>query len=58
MTRRFAGSDLVRSARAIAESVLAAWPELIPARDGPTRDAGRLAGRDPDEAGSRASGRR
>jgi len=31
MTRRFAGSDLVRSTRAIAESVLASWPSLIPA---------------------------
>ena len=31
LTRRFAGSDLVRSVRATAESVLAAWPELVPA---------------------------
>ena len=31
LTRRFAGSDLVRTARATAESVLAAWPELVPA---------------------------
>ena len=31
MTRRFAGSDLVRSTRAVAESVLTSWPELIPA---------------------------
>jgi len=31
MTRRFAGSDLIRSTRAIAESVLASWPSLIPA---------------------------
>ena len=30
MTRRFAGSDLVRSTRATAESVLASWPSLIP----------------------------
>ena len=30
LTRRFAGSDLVRTARATAESVLAAWPELVP----------------------------
>jgi len=30
MTRRFAGSDLVRSTRVIAESVLASWPALIP----------------------------
>lgn len=31
MTRRLAGSELVRSARSIAESVLATWPALIPA---------------------------
>ena len=37
MTRRFAGSDLVRSTRAIAESVLTSWPALIPAA---TPDAG------------------
>ena len=30
LTRRFTGSDLVRTARATAESVLAAWPELVP----------------------------
>ena len=30
LTRRFAGSELVRSVRAIAESVLAGWPELLP----------------------------
>ena len=28
LTRRFAGSDLVRSVRATAEAVLAGWPEL------------------------------
>jgi len=31
MTRRFAGSDLVRAARSVAESVLTSWPSLIPA---------------------------
>jgi len=30
LTRRFAGSELVRSVRATAESVLAGWPELLP----------------------------
>ena len=30
LTRRFAGSDLVRTARATAESVLATWLELVP----------------------------
>ena len=30
LTRRFAGSDLVRSVRETAESVLATWPELQP----------------------------
>ena len=29
LTRRFTGSDLVRTARATAESVLATWPELV-----------------------------
>jgi len=29
-TRRLAGSDLVRSARTVAESVLASWPSLLP----------------------------
>ena len=31
LTRRFAGSELVRSVRATAESVLATWPDLTPA---------------------------
>jgi len=30
LTRRFAGSELVRSVRATAEAVLAGWPELLP----------------------------
>ena len=30
LTRRFTGSDLVRTVRTTAESVLAAWPELVP----------------------------
>jgi hypothetical protein len=30
LTRRFAGSDLVRSVRATAEAVLTGWPELLP----------------------------
>lgn len=29
-TRRLAGSDLIRSARTVAESVLASWPSLLP----------------------------
>ena len=29
LTRRFTGSDLVRTARSLAESVLATWPELV-----------------------------
>ncbi|ACV79109.1 hypothetical protein [Nakamurella multipartita] len=29
-TRRLAGSDLIRSARSVAESVLAQWPSLLP----------------------------
>jgi len=33
LTRRFAGSDLVRSVRETAESVLASWPELRPIAD-------------------------
>jgi hypothetical protein len=33
VTRRLAGSDLVRSARSIAESVLATWPALAAAAD-------------------------
>ena len=36
LTRRFAGSELVRSVRATAESVLAGWPDLLPPNaDGP-----------------------
>ena len=31
LTRRFAGSELVRSVRATAQSVLATWPDLTPA---------------------------
>jgi hypothetical protein len=30
LTRRFAGSELVRSVRATAEAVLTGWPELLP----------------------------
>jgi len=44
MTRRFAGSDLVRSTRAIAESVLASWPALVPAT--PAGAGGSAAGSD------------
>jgi hypothetical protein len=29
VTRRLAGSELLRSARAVAESVLSTWPELV-----------------------------
>lgn len=34
VTRRLAGSDLIRSARSVAESVLASWPVLVPPRPG------------------------
>jgi hypothetical protein len=30
LTRRLAGSSLLRSARSIAETALATWPQLIP----------------------------
>ena len=54
MTRRFAGSDLVRSARAVAESVLASWPALIPAADAPhLARAAPPAGSDEEPAGVR-----
>jgi hypothetical protein len=46
MTRRFAGSDLVRSTRAIAESVLTTWPALIPAPTPDVGAGGSVAGRD------------
>jgi hypothetical protein len=36
LTRRFAGSELVRTVRATAEAVLAGWPELLPAQPEPT----------------------
>ena len=39
LNRRFAGSDLLRSVRAVAESALATWPSLIPAASAPTRAA-------------------
>lgn len=32
VTRRLAGSDLMRSARSVAESVLTSWPALLPPR--------------------------
>jgi hypothetical protein len=40
LTRRFAGSDLVRSVRETAESVLATWPELRPTADPATTPPG------------------
>ena len=39
LNRRFAGSDLLRSVRAVAESALATWPSLIPAASAPARAA-------------------
>ena len=39
LTRRFTGSDLVRTARATAEAVLATWPELVHGRTGGRRAA-------------------
>ena len=42
LTRRFAGSELVRTVRSTAESVLAGWHQLIPdtaaASDEPTAE--------------------
>jgi len=52
-TRRFAGSDLVRSTRVIAESVLASWPALIPV---PAAPAGGSAAADGVEAVSTMQG--
>ena len=46
LTRRFAGSELVRSVRATAESVLAGWSELLPAP--PPEAVGDGVGRDGD----------
>jgi len=46
MTRRFAGSDLVRSVRSVAESVLTSWPSLIPAVTPASGPGGAAAGRD------------
>ena len=46
MTRRFAGSDLVRSARSVAESVLTSWPSLIPAVTPASGPGGAAAGSD------------
>lgn len=46
VTRRLAGCDLIRSARSVAESVLAAWPALLPQRpdeDEPAEDIGLIA---------------
>ena len=37
VTRRLAGSDLIRSARVLAESVLADWPSLAAVPAGPGR---------------------
>lgn len=36
LTRRFAGSELVRTVRSTAESVLTGWPQLIPGTAGAT----------------------
>ena len=46
MTRRFAGSDLVRSVRSVAESVLTSWPSLIPAVTPASGPGGAAAGSD------------
>ena len=46
MTRRFAGSDLVRAARSVAESVLTSWPSLIPAMTSGSGPGGAAAGSD------------
>jgi hypothetical protein len=39
VTRRLLGSELVRSARGVAESTLRTWPSLIPAVDGSAAQA-------------------
>ena len=46
MTRRFAGSDLVRSTRSVAQSVLTSWPSLIPTVTPAPDPGGAAAGSD------------
>jgi len=46
MTRRFAGSDLVRSTRAVAEEVLTTWPSVVPAVRPAAGPADSVAGSD------------
>jgi hypothetical protein len=43
VTRRLAGCELVRSARTVAESVLATWPALLPRPDDDVAAAGALS---------------
>lgn len=53
LTRRFAGSDLVRSVRETAESVLATWPEVRPVTEPAT--APPVPADKPPQAGAKAT---